>query len=163
MKKHLPTAEKLPQPLGPRRPLGDRRARSGAQLRIVEKGPEPDRMRQLQLAGIARHYLLERRRREARLPAQLFSDPVWDSMLDLFASRIEGKKVSVSDACIAANVPATTALRWFAKMEECGLIVRQQDPNDLRRAYVELTETAAEEVEAWLHQTFVEFVCPIAR
>jgi DNA-binding MarR family transcriptional regulator len=65
--------------------------------------------------------------------------------------------VTVSDACIAASVPATTALRWFAKMEENGLIVRRQDPHDARRAHVELTEGAAHEVASWLKRTFVDF------
>jgi hypothetical protein len=128
-----------------------------ARLRIVEGSGAPREPLHIELGAVARHYLRERRRREARLPADLFADPVWDTMLDLFASKAEGRRVTVSDACIAASVPATTALRWFAKMEENGLIVRRQDPHDARRAHVELTEGAAHEVASWLKRTFVDF------
>jgi hypothetical protein len=40
----------------------------------------------------------------------LFADPGWDILLDLYAARQEGKQVSVSSLCIAAAVPPTTAL-----------------------------------------------------
>jgi hypothetical protein len=164
MKKLLPTADDLTDfaPM-PRRSeaapaftpaLGFERPKGHGQLRLVNGGTAED-PRDLELAAIARHYLRQRRAREARLPAQLFADPAWDTMIDLFASRLEGKAMSVTDACIAACVPPTTALRWFAKMEECGMLVRRLDPRDARRAYLELTPQAADEVRQWLQRTFL--------
>jgi len=45
----------------------------------------------------------------------------------------------VSSLCIAAAVPATTALRWLKTMTDKGLFVRRADPHDGRRVFVELS------------------------
>ena len=97
-----------------------------------------------------RQYLYARRLRERLLPAELFADPAWDVLLDLYASELEGRPVSISSACIAAAVPATTALRWLGRLEELGLTEREDDPLDSRRSYVRLTVRAREGIERWL-------------
>ena len=117
-----------------------------------ERSPsEPGRR---DLAATARHYLRCRRRREGVLAGELFADPAWDLLLDLFACASEGKQVTVSDACIAANVPASTALRWLTKIESCGLIARRRDPADGRRTHLELTPEAERQIAQWLRSTF---------
>lgn len=84
-----------------------------------------------------------RRMRERQFGENLFADPGWDIMLDLFAAQEEGQQVSVSSLCIAAAVPPTTALRWITNMTETGHLVRRQDPHDARRVYIELSENMA--------------------
>ena len=106
------------------------------------------------LAVLSRCYLRARRLRDGLFPAGIFADPAWDMLLDLFACRLEESKVYISDACIAASVPQTTALRWVDRLEECGLVERHPDAADSRRIYVELTETAAWRIELWLNATF---------
>lgn len=101
-----------------------------------------------------RHYLRARRLREGLFPEGIFADPAWDMLLDLFASELEGKKVCVSSACSMAGVPATTALRWVDRLEECGLVERRADPTDSRRINVELTLLATARIELWLNSTF---------
>ena len=64
-------------------------------------------------------------------------------MLDLMAARLEGRQVAVSSLCIAAAVPATTALRWIKSLTEEGLFRRVQDPRDGRRVFIELSNEAA--------------------
>ncbi|HMS19419.1 hypothetical protein [uncultured Sphingorhabdus sp.] len=81
-----------------------------------------------------------RRMRERLLGEDLFADPGWDILLDLFAAQEEGQQVSVSSLCIAAAVPPTTALRWITNMTEAGYLIRRQDPYDARRVYIELSE-----------------------
>ena len=81
-----------------------------------------------------------RRRRDALFGTELFADPAWDMLLELYAVHIEQQRVSVSSLCIAAYVPATTALRWVAKLEQEGLAVRVDDPRDARRTWIELSE-----------------------
>jgi DNA-binding MarR family transcriptional regulator len=108
------------------------------------------------LAPMVRAYLRARRRREAMFGGDVFADPVWDALLDLYASSLEGRRVCISDACIAASVPPTTALRWLGKMEECQLIVRRQDETDGRRFYVELSAAAEAAMERWLERFFAE-------
>ena len=74
----------------------------------------------------------------------LFADPAWDILLDLTAARAEHARVSVSSLCIASGVPATTALRWIAQMVEAGLLDRQEDVTDRRRAFIVLSDAAAD-------------------
>lgn len=74
----------------------------------------------------------------------LFSDPAWDIMLDLTIAMAEKRSISISSLCIAANVPTTTALRQIKAMKEKGLINIVCDPNDRRRKYVTLSESAHE-------------------
>ena len=82
--------------------------------------------------------------------ADLLSSPVWDLMLDLYIADHDRAVVSVSSACIAANVPATTALRWMAALQTRGLIARSADPFDARRVFVRLTDAGREVIEASL-------------
>ena len=106
------------------------------------------------LAAIARHYLRCRRQRDAVFSSGLFADPAWDLLLDLFACASEGKQVTVSDACIAAHVPASTALRWLSRIERHGLITRRLDPGDGRRTHLELTQEAETRIAHWLQTAF---------
>jgi hypothetical protein len=71
--------------------------------------------------------------------ADLFADPAWDMLLELYAAQLGSKKISVSSLCIAASVPATTALRWMNILEREGLVVRRSDPKDGRRTFVHLS------------------------
>jgi DNA-binding MarR family transcriptional regulator len=52
--------------------------------------------------------------------------------------------VSVTSLCIASGVPPTTALRWIGQMVEAGLFQRVEDDSDRRRAFIALTEKAAD-------------------
>ena len=88
---------------------------------------------------------IRKRQLRARfLDAELFADPAWDILLDLTAARAEGLRVSVTSLCIASGVPPTTALRWIGQMTEQGLLVREEDRVDRRRAFVALSETAVD-------------------
>ena len=92
--------------------------------------------------------------RARRLRAQffghgLFADPAWDILLDLFAARMEGRSVAVSSLCIAAAVPATTALRWIRQLTDQALLRRVADPQDGRRVFIELTDSAVATMSAY--------------
>jgi hypothetical protein len=105
---------------------------------------------------IARRYLASRRRRSQILTTDLFADPAWDMLIDLFAAWGEGRRVSVSSVCAASGVPRSTALRWVPDMERQGLVKRWPDPRDARRIFVEITREAAVGVEEWLNATFAK-------
>jgi len=79
-----------------------------------------------------------RRLRSRFFREDLFADPAWDMLLDLLQAEITKLRVPVSSLCIAAAVPATTALRWLKTMVEEGIFSRQADPHDGRRVFVEL-------------------------
>ena len=65
-------------------------------------------------------------------------------LLDLYAARLERQPVSVSSLCIAAAVPATTALRWIKTMTDAGIFLREADPQDGRRIFIALSDGANE-------------------
>jgi hypothetical protein len=101
-------------------------------------------------AAFVRSIIRARRLRDQYLRGDLFADPAWDMLLDLMAARQEGQRVAVSSLCIAAAVPATTALRWIKALTEQGLFVRSADPQDGRRVYIELSDKAAAAMSAYL-------------
>ena len=85
-----------------------------------------------------RSIIRARRLRSRYFAEDLFADPAWDMLLDLLQAEISKLRVPVSSLCIAASVPATTALRWLKTMVQEGLFLRHADPHDGRRVFVEL-------------------------
>jgi hypothetical protein len=95
-------------------------------------------------AETVRSVIRARRLRSRFFSDELFADPGWDMLLDLLQAEIAQLRVPVSSLCIAAAVPATTALRWIKAMTEQGLFVRRADPHDGRRVFVELAPSASD-------------------
>lgn len=91
---------------------------------------------------VVRHLIANRQARTRFFDPALFGDPAWDMLLDLTAAHGEGAQVSVTSLCIAAGVPATTALRWLTQMVESGIFMRVPDPADRRRAFIALSDKA---------------------
>ncbi len=85
-----------------------------------------------------RNAIRARRLRSRFFAEDLFADPAWDMLLDLLQAEISQLRVPVSSLCIAASVPATTALRWLRSMVDQQMFVRRADPHDGRRVFVEL-------------------------
>lgn len=90
-----------------------------------------------------------RRLRARFFPEDLFADPAWDMLLDLLQAEISHLRVPVSSLCIAAAVPATTALRWLKAMVSQGLFVRRADPHDGRRVFVELAPETSQALRSY--------------
>ena len=90
-----------------------------------------------------RSVIRARRLRGRYFAEDMFADPAWDMLLDLLQAEIAQLRVPVSSLCIAAAVPATTALRWLKSMTEKGIFVRRADPHDGRRVFVELSRDAS--------------------
>jgi DNA-binding PadR family transcriptional regulator len=86
----------------------------------------------------------------AYLPADLFGDPAFDMLLDLFIAREENYQLSITSVVTAGHTPATTGLRWLAKIEKYGLVVRESDPFDARRSYIILNESGHSMIKEWL-------------
>jgi DNA-binding MarR family transcriptional regulator len=90
-----------------------------------------------------------RRSRSKFFDAELFADPAWDIMLELYAAHLGQRRVSVSDVCLGAAVPATTAMRWIKNFEQKVLISRRDDPMDGRRVYLCMAQPAAKLMSAF--------------
>ena len=129
------------------RQLSEEVSRIASTLARLSTGPAaPPRVPESNLMADAPPVSLEtvrsviraRRLRARYFPEDLFADPAWDMLLDLLQAEISQLRVPVSSLCIAAAVPATTALRWLKTMVQQGLFVRRADPHDGRRVFVEL-------------------------
>ena len=94
-------------------------------------------------ADAIRAVIRARRLRGRYFSEELFADPAWDMLLDLLQAEVAQLRVPVSSLCIAAAVPATTALRWLKTMTSQGIFVRRADPHDGRRIFVELSRDAS--------------------
>lgn len=97
----------------------------------------------------------ERRRRKKFFPPDLFGEAAWDILLDLFAARLEQRQISVTSACIGADVPATTALRWLGQLEELGFIDRTVSETDQRVTWVQLTDVCGNIMSAYFQSRLI--------
>lgn len=120
-------------------PGDDFRGAGEAERKLIRppRAPLPD-------PRLVRRVIRQRQARRQFFDAELFADPAWDILLDLTAARAEHARVSVTSLCIASGVPPTTALRWIAQMTEAGLLERVEDDSDRRRAFIRLSDKAAD-------------------
>ena len=120
------------------RRLGERLAEVEALLSTRTKQTEKN-WTDAKLASIAQGIYRARRKRARHFPAELFADPAWDMLLDLFVSSVAGTSVSTTSLCIAADVPHSTCLRWIALLKDHGLVSRHRVPEDKRLFLITLT------------------------
>jgi DNA-binding MarR family transcriptional regulator len=100
----------------------------------------PEAVAQLNAGDLQK--ILDARRQRARFfDENLFADPAWDILLDLYRAHLAQQRISVTSVCFGAGVPVSTALRWLNALAERNLARRSQDPLDGRRFFVELTHS----------------------
>ena len=117
--------------------------------RVTQTIADREQLRALN-ADLAREIYANRRNREGIFGnPELFGEPAWDILLDLYIAHVEGKPVSVSSACIGSAAPPTTGLRWLGVLAEHDLVLREHDPEDQRRVLVRLTEQGLEAMDAY--------------
>jgi DNA-binding MarR family transcriptional regulator len=95
----------------------------------------------------AKGLLRVRHSRADILACDMFRDPAWDMLLDLYVHSDQPRALSVSGLCAGAGVPATTALRHLKWMESDGLVTRWADRTDARRSYVGLADGLEDKIE----------------
>lgn len=137
-------------------PLADELVAIAAQLRHVAAVParqddhpaaRHSRKERRYLALARRTYALRRKRTAIFGNPELFGEPAWDILLDLYIAHAEEKPVSVSSACIGSAAPPTTGLRWLGILAEEGLVLRENDPEDNRRVLVRLSPAGVTAME----------------
>jgi DNA-binding MarR family transcriptional regulator len=111
--------------------------------RLTELPPATTDLPQVS-ADTIRTVIRARRLRARYFDEDMFADPAWDMLLDLLQAELTQLRVPVSSLCIAASVPATTALRWLKTMTQQGIFERRADPHDGRRVFVELAPQASQ-------------------
>lgn len=88
-----------------------------------------------------------RRARDRAFGPDLFSDPAWDMLLDLYINSHRPQPTCVSDLFHASSSPPTTIIRWLTTLENRGLVRRQPDLRDRRRLNVSLTDLGKAQME----------------
>ncbi len=116
----------------------------------AERGVAADAERGALALAVARALLALQISRGRAVGGDLFADPAWDMLLDLFVATGEGRSVCVSSLCLAANIPVSTAHRWVQALARTGAILRREDPLDRRRIFVELPLTVLGAIESEL-------------
>jgi hypothetical protein len=101
----------------------------------------------VQVARTAYH---DRQLRSAYFRSDLFGEPAWNMLLDLFIRERAGHHTSVKAACLGSGAAKTTALRYISLLIDEGLIQREEDPEDGRRTWLTLSPAAAEMMTRYL-------------
>ncbi|MGR4892725.1 JAB domain-containing protein [Sphingopyxis sp. LARHCG72] len=88
-------------------------------------------------------------RRQLLGSEDLFGEPAWDMLLDLFVHECEGKRLSMSSLCTAAAIPESSAMRLAQRLCDAGLLVRLADPADGRRSFMQVAPEMAHRLRAY--------------
>jgi len=80
---------------------------------------------------------------------ELFGDPAWEMLIDIFIHECEGNPLPVSSLCVTPSIPMSSALRLCQKLCDAGLINRIPDPSDGRRNFVSLAPEIAHRIRAY--------------
>jgi DNA-binding MarR family transcriptional regulator len=99
---------------------------------------------------LAQRILDDRNRRHDLFPGVRLGEPSWDMMLHLYVADHHRETRSVSDMCIAANVPTTTALSHIGRLVRLGYMARLRDEADRRRTFIMATDKLRAAVNDWL-------------
>jgi DNA-binding MarR family transcriptional regulator len=91
--------------------------------------------------------LIARRGREAVFGVNLFSDPSWDTLLELYAAKLGDRRVSLAELSRAINTPTSIARRWIAVLETRGLVASRHDAVQPDRQWIALTEDGASKIK----------------
>lgn len=129
--------------------MDDLRERLASALRIVDQVvsvPASWPPNQPVTEKDVRTILKLRRRRDQFFAGELFADPAWDILLELYAAMLGQQRITVGSLCVASAVPPTTALRWISILEGKGLIRREADFMDGRRFYLSLSSSGLEAI-----------------
>lgn len=109
--------------------------------------PDPDDARVLENArSVMRRRML---RRQLLGAADLFGEPAWDMLLDLFVHECEGKSLAMSSLCISAGIPTSSAMKLIQRLCYAGILERIPDHRDGRRSLMRVDPEVAHKLRAY--------------
>lgn len=82
----------------------------------------------------------------------LFGEPAWDILLEVYIAQEHRRPICLSDASLAAGVPLSTAQRWVKLLLARGLLRREGDRRDARRTLISLSEKALSIMREYLEK-----------
>lgn len=138
---------------------GTRHIRTSRAANELERGP----MQQLRSPGPAERGKIALENAKATLrrrllrdqlfgAPELFGDPAWEMLIDIFIHECEGEPLPLSSLCVTPSIPMSSALRLCRKLCAAGIIDRIPDPSDGRRSFVRLTPETAHRMRAYFEE-----------
>jgi len=76
------------------------------------------------------------------------NETAWTLLLELFASRLEGRRLDAADLSEATDIPFATSLHWIDWLAGRGVVLRTDKAKD--GSVVDLTDSGADEMRAYL-------------
>lgn len=104
------------------------------------------------IADFARQLWWERRLRTKFFPAELFLEPAWDLILDVFAAEQAGEPVRLSKTHLSACAPPSAAERKARLLVKIGMLTATPISPGGRSLELKLTPSAASKLERLLHE-----------
>lgn len=106
------------------------------------------------LLTLAEEEYRNRGSRVSFLDRELFGEPAWDILLDLYIARLSSKRLPLTSLAIGSRVPYTTAHRWMVLLESRGLIERDHSGEDKRVKYVSLSNAGQVAMDRYFDQVW---------
>lgn len=78
----------------------------------------------------------------------------WGILLEAFAARLEGRRLSISELGAAVQLPSTTGRERIRRLIDRGLLVRRDDPGDDRIALIDLSDDGADRMRDYFSAAF---------
>lgn len=137
------------EPDQPRRSAGAQRTTDSApeQLRdLLPDGPT------IQITeDHVRSVLSARRGRESIFGWNLFSDPAWDVLLELYAAQFANRTASASELASVIGAPRSVIARWITTLVDAGLVAPAAERTE-NEPTVTLTDNGAAKMARLMHQ-----------
>lgn len=104
--------------------IGGKRERyqTGSVISISETG-DVRVLRNDHAASLAAAILDFRRLRLKILPPDLFAEPAWDLLLELFVADAEGRRLTARQVCGRSSIPPSVMSRWLNHLSQSGFVV----------------------------------------
>lgn len=113
-------------------------------LRESAPGPRPA------ITGVAVRAIIAARGLRTEYFGAAIGEAAWAILLEAFAARLEGRRIATTDLGVASGLPKTTAHVWIHRLLDRGLLVRLDDPKDVRIALIDLSDEGADRMHAYL-------------
>lgn len=102
------------------------------------------------LAAIAKSEFYNRRRRDSLIRYDVFAEPAWDLLLELYIQHHEGRPVDLGRLIEVAGVTEPTTLRWVGLLMEKDLVARLPHGGESKDPQIVLTRQGVAEMERYL-------------
>ncbi|KFG89446.1 DNA repair protein RadC [Sphingobium herbicidovorans NBRC 16415] len=88
-------------------------------------------------------------RRQLVGSAELFGEPAWDMLIDLFIHECKGQQLSMSSLCATAGIPTSSAMKLAQRLCEAGILERTPDLFDGRRTLMKIAPEVGHRLRAY--------------